>query len=96
MQNAWRVIDCTNLQGELRYIRGRILVCDHALEQKVEIPLAETAILLCFFNHKMSYKGWNSTILDDIPIISRMVEANFQRVRRLGFPIRNYIKNGRS
>ncbi|RIY20293.1 subtype II CRISPR-associated endonuclease Cas1, partial [Gardnerella vaginalis] len=46
MQNAWRVIDCTNLQGELRYIRGRILVCDHALEQKVEIPLAETAILL--------------------------------------------------
>ncbi|EIK81516.1 hypothetical protein CGSMWGv55152_00105, partial [Gardnerella vaginalis 55152] len=26
----------------------------------------------------MSYNGWNSTILDDIPIISRMVEANFQ------------------
>lgn len=46
MQNAWRVIDCTNLQGDLRYIRGRLVVHDHASEQAVEIPLAEAAVLL--------------------------------------------------
>ena len=44
----------------------------------------------------MSYNGWNSTILDDIPIISRMVEANFQLVERPVYDAGNYIKNGRS
>ncbi|CRH66859.1 Uncharacterised protein [Chlamydia trachomatis] len=52
--------------------------------------------MLCFFNHKMSYNGWNSTILDDIPIISRMVEANFQRETAAKVVGANYIKNGRS
>ena len=27
MENAWRVIDCINVEGQLRYERGRMVVC---------------------------------------------------------------------
>lgn len=45
MQSAWRVIDCTQLRGKLRYARGRLLVCRED-EDPVEIPLAQIAVIL--------------------------------------------------
>lgn len=45
MESAWRVIDCTNVEGQLRYERGRLVVCAKD-EDPVEIPLAQTAVLL--------------------------------------------------
>lgn len=49
MQSAWRVIDCTNLDGQLKYARGRLVVrkFDSGEENQVtDLPLADTAILL--------------------------------------------------
>lgn len=45
MQSAWRIIDCTNLEVRLRYVRGRLLVCPNQKEE-VEIPIAQTAVIL--------------------------------------------------
>lgn len=45
MENAWRVIDCINVEGQLRYERGRMVVCARDKEP-VEVPLAQTAVLL--------------------------------------------------
>lgn len=45
VQNAWRVVDCTQLEGKLRYTRGRLLVCP-AEGNKAEIPLAQLAVVL--------------------------------------------------
>ena len=45
MQSAWRIIDCTNLEGRLRYARGRLLVCPNQKEE-VEIPIVQTAVIL--------------------------------------------------
>lgn len=49
MQSAWRVIDCTNLDGQLKYARGRLVVrkFDSGEENQVtDLPLADIAILL--------------------------------------------------
>ncbi|RSX55613.1 subtype II CRISPR-associated endonuclease Cas1 [Bifidobacterium dolichotidis] len=47
MQNgAWRVIDCTNLEGRLKYARGRLLVSQYETGETSEIPLAQIAVLL--------------------------------------------------
>lgn len=45
MQSAWRVMDCTQLRGKLRYVRGRLRVCREG-EDPVEIPLAQIAVIL--------------------------------------------------
>lgn len=46
MQSAWRVVDCTSLDGGLTYVRGRLVVNNRVTGEIVEIPLAETAVLL--------------------------------------------------
>lgn len=46
MQSAWRVVDCTSLDGSLTYVRGRLVVNNRVTGEIVEIPLAETAVLL--------------------------------------------------
>lgn len=45
MESAWRVIDCMDVEGQLRYERGRMVVCADGKES-VKIPLAQTAVLL--------------------------------------------------
>ena len=46
MQNAWRVVDCTNLSGQLKYSRGHLKVCnDHDNKTNV-IALSDIAVLL--------------------------------------------------
>lgn len=45
MESAWRVVDCVNVHGQLRYQRGQMLVCAEDKEP-VEVPLAQTAVLL--------------------------------------------------
>lgn len=45
VQNAWRVADCTQLKGKLRYTRGRLLVCPEEGD-RTEIPLAQLAVVL--------------------------------------------------
>ncbi|WP_155588740.1 type II CRISPR-associated endonuclease Cas1 [Bifidobacterium canis] len=45
MQSAWRVIDCTQMHGRLRYVRGRLLVCPDN-EEPAQIPLTQIAVIL--------------------------------------------------
>lgn len=45
MESAWRVIDCIDVEGQLRYERGRMVVCADGKEP-VAVPLAQTAVLL--------------------------------------------------
>lgn len=43
---AWRIIDCTDLHGQLRHERGRIMVYADDTTEPVAIPLAQTAVIL--------------------------------------------------
>ena len=45
MNPGWRVIDCTNLEGSLRYSRGQ-LVIQKAAEPEIAIPLSQIAIVM--------------------------------------------------
>lgn len=45
MNPGWRVIDCTNLEGSLRYSRGQ-LVIQKAEEPEIAIPLSQIAIVM--------------------------------------------------
>lgn len=46
MQSAWRVIDCTCLEGSITYERGRIKVTKRDTGEVTEIPLAQAAVVL--------------------------------------------------
>lgn len=45
MQSAWRVIDCIDVEGWLRYDRGRLIVCPDN-KPSTQIPLSQTAVVL--------------------------------------------------
>lgn len=46
MQSAWRVIDCTNLQGKITYKRGRVIVHPDDADEGTAIPLDQVAVML--------------------------------------------------
>lgn len=46
MQGAWRVIDCSELEGRISYERGRMRVTRAADGVQTDVPLAETAVVL--------------------------------------------------
>ncbi len=49
MQNAWRVVDCTELSGQLKYDRGRLVTHSDSCESNksdTEIALSDIAVLL--------------------------------------------------
>lgn len=46
MQSAWRVVDCTNAEGQLQYERGRMRVRCAGHAEPVDIPLSQLAVLL--------------------------------------------------
>ncbi|WP_018143458.1 type II CRISPR-associated endonuclease Cas1 [Alloscardovia criceti] len=46
MQSAWRIVDCTELKGSLRYERGQLLVCDSVKGMSAGVPLTDVAVLL--------------------------------------------------
>ncbi|OZG59266.1 type II CRISPR-associated endonuclease Cas1 [Bifidobacterium lemurum] len=46
MQNAWRVIDCTELEGRITYVRGRVSIQPTNADSPTEVPLAQTAVML--------------------------------------------------
>ncbi|NMM93812.1 type II CRISPR-associated endonuclease Cas1 [Bifidobacterium oedipodis] len=46
MQNAWRVVDCTGLEGRITYVRGRISIHPKDADLPTEVPLAQTAVIL--------------------------------------------------
>lgn len=48
MQSAWRVVDCTQLDGSITYKRGRMVVSnrDSADVTVAEVPLSQIAVLL--------------------------------------------------
>ena len=46
MQNQWRVIDCTDLDGSISYERGRMRVVKNDTGECVDVPLAQIAVVL--------------------------------------------------
>lgn len=46
MQSAWRIVDCTELNGRLKYDHGKLVVCDMARDATVGVPLVDIAVLL--------------------------------------------------
>lgn len=47
MQSAWRVVDCTEMDGSITYKRGRVVIDSRVAAIKpVEVSLAQTAVLL--------------------------------------------------
>ena len=47
MQSAWRVVDCTEMDGSITYKRGRVVIDSRSAAIKpVEVSLAQTAVLL--------------------------------------------------
>ncbi|KAB8293617.1 type II CRISPR-associated endonuclease Cas1 [Bifidobacterium avesanii] len=46
MQSQWRVIDCTELEGSISYIRGTMRVKRDADSSATDVPLAQTAVVL--------------------------------------------------
>lgn len=49
MQNAWQVIDCSNLVGQLKYVRGRLRVQNFDADEErqiTDLPLSSIAIVL--------------------------------------------------
>lgn len=49
MQSAWRIIDCTNLDGQLKYVRGRLVVHRFDVDDEYQLsklPLADIAVIL--------------------------------------------------
>lgn len=45
MQSQWRVIDCTDLNGGITYVRGNMRI-NREGENTVDVPLAQTAVVL--------------------------------------------------
>lgn len=46
MQSQWRVIDCTDLEGGITYVRGNMRVKRDDGSDAVDVPLAQTAVVL--------------------------------------------------
>ena len=46
MQSAWRIVDCCDLHGSLKYERGRLLVYDSVKDTSTDAPLSDIAVLL--------------------------------------------------
>ena len=46
MQSAWRVVDCTEMDGSITYKRGRVVIDSRGAVKPVEVSLAQTAVLL--------------------------------------------------
>lgn len=47
MQSAWRVVDCTEMDGSITYKRGRVVIDSRSAAIKpVEVSMAQTAVLL--------------------------------------------------
>lgn len=46
MQSAWRVIDCTCLEGSITYERGRLQIRKRDTGEITDIPLAQAAVVL--------------------------------------------------
>lgn len=45
MNAGWRVIDCLNLRGSLRYSRGQLVISKNGAAD-VTIPLSQIAVVL--------------------------------------------------
>ncbi|TPF96374.1 CRISPR-associated protein Cas1 [Bifidobacterium sp. UTCIF-39] len=46
MQSQWRVIDCTDLEGRISYVRGNMRIRKDGEDDVADIPLAQTAVVL--------------------------------------------------
>jgi len=46
MNAGWRIVDCTNLTGSIRYQRGQIIVSSEENGLDVAVPLAQVAVVL--------------------------------------------------
>lgn len=46
MQSQWRVIDCTEMSGHISYVRGNMRVHRDDADKAVDVPLAQTAVVL--------------------------------------------------
>lgn len=46
MNSGWRVIDCLNLKGSLRYSRGQLVVHREDTPTDISLPLAQIAVVL--------------------------------------------------
>ncbi|WP_257183507.1 type II CRISPR-associated endonuclease Cas1 [Corynebacterium cystitidis] len=46
MNPGWRIIDCTNLEGSIRYSRGQIVIYSSETDQTTPLPLAQIAVVL--------------------------------------------------
>ena len=46
MNSGWRVIDCLNLKGSLRYSRGQLVIHREDTPTDVSLPLAQIAVVL--------------------------------------------------
>ena len=46
MNSGWRIIDCLNLNGTLRYSRGQLVIHSEDTQADVSLPLAQIAVVL--------------------------------------------------
>lgn len=46
MNAGWRIVDCTNLAGTIKYRRGQIIVNSDENGLDIAIPLAQVAVVL--------------------------------------------------
>ncbi|KFI54463.1 CRISPR-associated protein Cas1 [Bifidobacterium sp. UTCIF-37] len=46
MQSQWRVVDCTEMSGNISYVRGCMRVQRDAVDEPVDVPLSQVAVVL--------------------------------------------------